>query len=63
MATLVKMSAGFEAILFRPDAELIELARLAIDAGLEDIFMKPLKAKELMAELEKVPEVGVVKAA
>ena len=55
MATLVKMSAGFEAMLFRPDAELIELARLAIDAGLEDIFMKPLKAKELMAELEKVP--------
>ena len=38
MANLVKMSAGFEAILFRPDAELIRLAKLAIETGIEEIF-------------------------
>ncbi|MCX8022349.1 MAG: PEP-utilizing enzyme [Syntrophorhabdaceae bacterium] len=55
ISTLVKMSAGIEAILFRPDAELINLAKLAIDLGLEEVFKKPLKAKELMAELDKIP--------
>ncbi len=55
ISTLVKMSAGIEAILFRPDAELIKLAKLAIQEGVDEIFMKPMKAKELMAELDKVP--------
>lgn len=53
IANLVKMSAGFEPILFKPDAELIRLARLAIEKGLEEQFMKPMKAAELMKELEK----------
>jgi len=55
IATLVKMSAGIEAILFRPDAELINLTKLAIDLGLEEVFKRPLKSRELMAELEKIP--------
>ncbi len=55
ISTLVKMSAGMEALLFRPDAELIKLSKLAVDAGLEDVFMKPLKADQLMAELDKIP--------
>ena len=54
VANLVKMSAGFEAILFRPDAELIRLAKLAIELGIEDVFMKPLNAEELMKELETI---------
>ncbi|MGD0229434.1 MAG: PEP-utilizing enzyme [Syntrophorhabdales bacterium] len=56
ISTLVKMSAGIEAILFRPDAELIRLAKLALEEGLADIFLKPLKADELMKELDKVPK-------
>jgi pyruvate,water dikinase len=56
MANLVKMSAGFEAILFRPDAELIRLAKLAIELGIEEIFSKPTKADELMKELGDNPE-------
>ena len=55
ISTLVKMSAGIEAILFRPDAELVRLARLALDVGLEEVFAKPLKAAALMEELEKIP--------
>ena len=53
IANLVKMSAGFDPILFRPDGELIRLARLAIEVGIEDIFAKPLKAEALMEELGK----------
>ena len=56
ISTLVKMSAGIQAILFRPDAELIRLAKLAIDAGIDGIFTSNGRnAKELMAELDKVP--------
>ena len=55
ISTLVKMSAGIEAILFRPDAELIRLAKLALEAGIDEIFLKPVKSKELMAELDKIP--------
>jgi pyruvate, water dikinase len=55
ISTLVKMSAGIEAILFRPDAELIRLARLAIAEGVDEIFMKPINAKGVMAELDKYP--------
>jgi pyruvate,water dikinase len=55
ISVLVKMSAGIEAILFRPDAELIKLAKLAIQVGIEDVFLKPMQADQLMKELEKIP--------
>lgn len=55
ISNLVKMSAGFEAILFTPDAELIRLAKYAIELGIEEMFMKPMKADELMQELDKNP--------
>jgi pyruvate,water dikinase len=55
ISNLVKMSAGFEAILFKPDAELIRLAKYAIELGIEEFFMKPMKADELMKELDKNP--------
>ena len=56
MANVVKMSAGFEAILFRPDAELIRLAKLAIELGITAIFEEPLKAEALMERLSNHPE-------
>ncbi len=48
MATLPKMSAGFDPILFKPDAELIRLAKLAIEIGCDELILKPMKADELM---------------
>jgi len=53
MSNMVKMSAGFDPILFRPDAELIRLAKHAIELGIEDLVLKPLKAEDLMKEMEK----------
>jgi pyruvate,water dikinase len=49
------MSAGMDAMLFQPDAELIKLSKLALQSGLEEIFMKPLKVDALIKELETVP--------
>jgi pyruvate, water dikinase len=51
--TLTKMSAGFDPVLFKPEEELVRLAKLAVTLGIEDEFAKPLKAAELMKELEK----------
>jgi pyruvate,water dikinase len=55
ISNLVKMSSGFEAILFKPDAELIRLAKYAIELGIEEMFLKPMKADELLKELDKDP--------
>ena len=52
-SSMVKMSAGFDPILFKPDGELIRLAKLAIDLGIENVILKPLKADQLMEELAK----------
>jgi pyruvate,water dikinase len=51
MATLTKLSAGFDPILFKPDAELIRLAKLAVEIGCDELIMKPMKADELMKAL------------
>jgi pyruvate,water dikinase len=51
MATLTKMSAGFDPILFKPDAELIRLAKLAVETGCDELIMNPMKADELMKAL------------
>ena len=51
MATLTKMSAGFDPILFKPDAELIRLAKLAVEIGCDELILKPMKAEELMKAL------------
>ncbi len=53
MSTLTKMVSGIDVVMYKPDSELIRLARLAIDTGLEEMFMKPLNAEGLMGELEK----------
>ncbi|MGD9576952.1 MAG: PEP-utilizing enzyme [Syntrophorhabdus sp.] len=53
MATLTKMSAGFDPVLFKPDAELIRLAKLAVETGCDELIMKPMKADELMKALSE----------
>jgi pyruvate,water dikinase len=53
ISTLTKMVSGIDVVMYRPDSELIRLARLAIDTGLEEMFMRPLNAAGLMGELEK----------
>lgn len=55
MSTLTKMVSGIDVVMYRPDAELIKLAKLAIETNLVEVFMKPLKFEDLMTELEKVP--------
>lgn len=52
---LIKMSAGIETIISRPEAELIRLAELALNAGIGELFMRPLKAVELIREMEETP--------
>ncbi len=53
MSTLTKMVSGIDVIMYRPDAELIRLAKLAIDMGIEDLILKTSKAKEAMDALAK----------
>jgi pyruvate,water dikinase len=55
IATLTKMVSGIDVVMYRPDAELIRLAKLALDTGIEELILKPLKSAELMAELAKIP--------
>lgn len=51
--TLTKMVSGIDVVMYKPDAELIRLAKLAIEHQLEPIFLKDLNAKATMAEMEQ----------
>ena len=42
--------------MYRPDAELIRLAKLAIENKIEDVILKPGSAAQVMAELDNGPE-------
>ena len=53
VSTTTKMVSGIEAAVFRPNTELIRLAKLGMETGLEDLLLKPMKADELMQEMEK----------
>jgi pyruvate,water dikinase len=53
ISTLTKMVSGVDVVLYKPDAELIRLARLAIENGVTDVLLKPRDAAETMAELGK----------
>ncbi|MCX5816890.1 MAG: PEP-utilizing enzyme [Proteobacteria bacterium] len=55
ISTLTKMVAGIDVVMYRPDAELIRLAKLALDTGLDELVLKPLKSGDLMNELARVP--------
>ena len=50
---IARMVAGIESILFRPDQECRRLARLAVDLGLKDVFLKKLGYEKTIQELEK----------
>jgi pyruvate, water dikinase len=48
---IAQMVAGIDVLLFRPDAELRRLARLAIEAGVDDPFVQGRRPAEIDAEL------------
>lgn len=53
ISTLTKMVSGIDVVLYRPDAELIRLAKLAIEENLADEILIERDATEMMAALEK----------
>src|SRR6516225_10522990 len=48
---IAQMIAGIDVLLFRPDAELRRLARLAVDTGLAGAFVQGRTPSEIEAEL------------
>jgi phosphohistidine swiveling domain-containing protein len=48
---IAQMVAGLDVLLFRPDAELRRLARLAIDTGVDSAFVEGRTPQEIDAEL------------
>ena len=48
---IAQMVAGIDVLLFRPDAELRRLARLAIDTGVDSAFVQGRAPSEIDAEL------------
>lgn len=55
ISTLTKMVSGIDVVMYRPDAELIKLAKLALDTGIDELILKPFKSADMMAELAKIP--------
>lgn len=53
VATVTKMVSGIDAMIMRPNTELIKLAKLAIEKGVDPVILKPMEASELMAQLGK----------
>ncbi len=56
ISTLTKMVSGIDVVMYRPDAELIRLAKLGIELGLEGLLLKPMNAADVMTEMEKSAE-------
>jgi len=50
---IAQMVAGIDVILFRPDAELKRLARLAIELGVDGAFQQGRSPAEIDSELER----------
>ena len=50
---IAQMVAGLDVLLFRPDAELRRLARLAIDTGVDSAFVEGRSPEEIDAELAR----------
>jgi phenol phosphorylase subunit alpha len=49
--TLTKMVSGIDVVMYKPDEELIRLAKLAIKHHLDPIFLKEESSETVMAEL------------
>ena len=50
---IARMVAGIESILFRPDLECRRLAKLAVELGLQEVFLKRLGYEKTVEELKK----------
>ncbi|MBV9005218.1 MAG: hypothetical protein JO181_11215 [Solirubrobacterales bacterium] len=50
---IAQMVAGIDVLLFRPDAELRRLARLAIESGVDSAFIEGRSPEEIEAELSQ----------
>jgi pyruvate, water dikinase len=50
---IAQMVAGIDVLLFRPDAELRRLARLALDSGVDGAFVQDRTPSEIDAELQE----------
>jgi pyruvate,water dikinase len=50
---IAQMVAGIDVLLFRPDAELRRLARLAIETGVDDAFQQGRTPDEIDADLQQ----------
>jgi pyruvate, water dikinase len=48
---IAQMVAGIDVVLFRPDAELRRLARLALESGVADAFVEGRSPEDIEAEL------------
>lgn len=55
MGTVTKMVSGIDAMIMRPNAELIKLAKSGIEKGIDELIQKPMDAADLMEELQKTP--------
>ncbi|MBI5016303.1 MAG: PEP-utilizing enzyme, mobile region [Deltaproteobacteria bacterium] len=53
ISTLTKMVSGIDVVMYKPDSELIRLARLAIDNGLDSILLNNKSSATVMAEMAK----------
>lgn len=51
IGTVTKMVSGIDAMIMRPNAELIRLAKLAIEKEVDALILEPLDASDLMARL------------
>lgn len=56
LGIVTKMVSGIDAMIMRPNAELIKLAKSAIEKNVTDLILKPMDASSLMEELQKTPE-------
>src|SRR6516225_6537219 len=50
--TAARMVAGIDVIMYRPDDELRGLARLAVDLGVDDLFIEGAGAASVLAAVE-----------
>jgi pyruvate,water dikinase len=51
--TVARMVAGIEVLMFRPDDELKRLAKLAIEFGVDDVFVSDFDAKRALTALRE----------
>jgi pyruvate,water dikinase len=56
--TVARMVAGIDVIMYRPDDELRRLAQLAVDLGVDDLFVEGNVAADVLAAMETRGEAG-----